>query len=123
MTDDYSGEPLEDDDAQYADVDPEAELPVPAATIQLAPEPPAGEPERLDVSPEEAREVMAALLDMFEEEGRETVGPKDFMEHCDRHGRSRGWVSGQIAQMVISGRLAETRVTGRYRIVPQLVAA
>ncbi|MFJ8589539.1 plasmid transfer protein TraB [Streptomyces sp. NPDC093595] len=123
MTDNYSGEHLEDDDAQDADIDPQAELPVPAATLQLAPEPPAGTPERIDVSPEEAREVMAALLALFEEEGRETVGPKDFMEHCDRHGRSRGWVSGQIAQMVIAGRLAETGVTGRYRIVPQLVTA
>ncbi|MEV0036593.1 plasmid transfer protein TraB [Streptomyces sp. NPDC050804] len=112
----------QDDDTEY-DVDPEAELPELATTFQLAPPPPAGTPERIQVPPEEARRAIVGILDQFEQEGRDIVGPADFMEFCDRHGRSRSWVSAQVAQMVISGRLAETSTTGRYRIVPQLVSA
>ncbi|KOU53193.1 hypothetical protein [Streptomyces sp. WM6378] len=60
---------------------------------------------------------MEEILDEFEAEGRTIVRPADFMEHCDRHGRSRSWVSGQVAAFVIAGRLAETAETGEYRIV------
>jgi hypothetical protein len=107
-----------DDDLDADDFDPEEELPAPAVTLQLAEQRPA---RRIDVSPEEAREVMVQLVEMFEQEGRETVGPVDFMAYCDQHGRSRGWVSGQVSRMVTEGRLAETNTPGRYRIVPQLV--
>ncbi|MFE6461553.1 plasmid transfer protein TraB [Streptomyces cinereoruber] len=107
-----------EDDLDTDDFDPEEPLPAPAETVQLSVEPPA---RRIDVSPEEAREVMVQLVDMFEREERETVGPVDFMEYCDRHGRSRAWVSGQVSRMVSEGRLAETGTAGRYRIVPQLI--
>lgn len=107
-----------DDDLDADDFDPEEPLEAPAETFRISQQPPA---ERIAVSPTEAREVMVRLLEQFEQEGRETVGPVDFMEHCDRHGRSRAWVSGQVARMVAEGRLAETNTAGRYRIVPQLV--
>lgn len=109
-----------DDDIDPEDFDPEEELPAPARTIQLTAEQPV---QRISVTPAEAREVMERLLDMFEGEGRDVVGPVDFMDYCDQHGRSRGWVSGQVSRMVSEGRLTETDTAGRYRIVPQLVNA
>ncbi|MEU4878604.1 plasmid transfer protein TraB [Streptomyces sp. NPDC021608] len=108
------------DDFDADDFDPEEQLPEPAATMQLTEQPTA---DRIPVSPAEAREVMEQLLRDFEEEGRTVVGPRDFMEYCDRFGRSRAWVSGEVSRMVREGRLAETDAAGRYRIVPQLVSA
>ena len=93
---------------------------MPAGTVQLAEQRLAT---RIDVSPAEAREVMARLLEQFGSGGRDVVGPVDFMEYCDRFGRKRGWVSGQVARMVAEGRLTETADTGRYRIVPRLATA
>lgn len=107
------------DDFDADDFDPEEQLPEPAATLQLSEQ--QTTPERIPVSPAEAREVMVRLLEEFEQEGRTVVGPKDFMEYCDRFGRSRAWVSGEVSRMVREGRLAETDTAGRYRIVPQLV--
>lgn len=101
-------------------IDPEEELPVPTGTVHLSTPPTA---EAISVSPTEAREVMVRLLEQFETEGRDIVGPTDFMAYCDQHGRKRSWVSGQVARMVTEGRLAETADAGRYRIVPQLVNA
>ncbi|QEU71978.1 sporulation protein SsgA [Streptomyces nitrosporeus] len=112
--------PVHEDDFDGIDADdfdPEEELPTPAGTLQLANQPAT---ERIAVSPSEAREVMVRLLEQFERDGMETVGPKEFMAYCDQFGRKRGWVSGEIARMVLEGRLAETADTGRYRIVPQL---
>ncbi|MEV8225027.1 plasmid transfer protein TraB [Streptomyces sp. NPDC079167] len=112
--------PVHEDDFDGIDADdfdPEEELPSPAGTVRLAERPAA---ERIAVSPSEARDVMVRLLEQFEQDGMETVGPKEFMAYCDQFGRKRGWVSGEIARMVIEGRLAETADTGRYRIVPQL---
>lgn len=71
----------------------------------------------------QARAAMEDILEEFEDEGLDMVGPADFMAHCDRHGRSRSWVSGQVAAFVMAGRLAETNEVGRYRIVPYRVAA
>lgn len=95
-------------------IDPEEELEPVEEVITLAARP---EEPRRKLSPKQARAAMEELLAEFEAEGREVIGPKDFMEHCDRHRRSRGWVSGQVAAMVEEGRLAETAETGRYRIV------
>lgn len=114
MHDEYDQE--QEHDAELDGIDPEQEIPPVDEVVQLG-HPPADPPRRL--SPEEAREAMEELLAEFESEGRTVVGPKDFMEHCERHGRSRGWVSGQVMEMVDAGRLAETTQTGRYRIVPR----
>lgn len=111
---------LDDADEGQADedldgIDPEQPLP-PAMTVMRFGTPD-GRP-RQTVSTEEARQAMTDLLDEFEAAGMVEVGPKDFMDHCDRHGRTRGWVSGQVAAMVAAGRLQETDRPGRYRISP-----
>ncbi|MDK9494693.1 plasmid transfer protein TraB [Streptomyces katrae] len=109
----------EEDEGEY--VDPQAELPEVEEIVQFAARPPK-EP-RQDISTADARAAMEEVLDAFEEEGRETVGTRDFMEYCDRYGRGRSWVSGQVTQFLLAGRLAETNEAGRYRIVPYDVAA
>ncbi|MCC3777794.1 hypothetical protein K6I33_002608, partial [Streptomyces sp. UNOB3_S3] len=97
------------------DIDPEHELPDVTEVVQLAERP--SEKPRERISPSEARRVMEEILDEFEAEGRTIVRPNDFMRHCDRHGRSRSWVSGQVAAFIMAGRLTETGETGEYRIV------
>lgn len=116
-------EPDTDDDYdEYLDdLDPEAELPQPSSVIQLAKRPPAKP--KVDLTPAQARQAMEDMLNEFEAEGRTIVRPSDFMEHCDRHGRSRPWVSSQVANFVMVGRLAETNETGVYRIVREDEAA
>ncbi|MDX3733265.1 plasmid transfer protein TraB [Streptomyces caniscabiei] len=123
--DDYGPDAYEQhddqDDYDYDDeegefVDPEAELP-PVTRVMHFRESAARNAPRAQLTPAQARQAMEELLDEFEDEGRTVIGPADFMEHCDRHGRSRSWVSGQVAQFVMAGRLAETSETGRYRIV------
>ncbi|MGK5544493.1 plasmid transfer protein TraB [Streptomyces sp. URMC 127] len=111
----------EDGRTDEADIDPERELPEATHVVQFA-EPPQGR-RRERISPARARQVMGEILDEFEAEGRTTVGPKDFMEHCDRHGRGRSWVSGQVADFILAGRLAETGEPGEYRIVREDEAA
>ncbi|MFG2144259.1 plasmid transfer protein TraB [Streptomyces sp. NPDC048696] len=118
----FAGEPTsydaEEDDAydeDLDDIDPEQPLPEPTTVVQFAERPPA-QP-KIQLSPAQARRAMDELLDEFEAEGRTVVRPADFMAHCDRHGRSRSWVSGQVAAFVMAGRLEETDETGSYRIV------
>ncbi|MGP3950089.1 plasmid transfer protein TraB [Streptomyces sp. 7N604] len=125
--DDYADDEHDQDtsegfDEDLADIDPEVELPPVTRVLQIAERPAAGRP-KVQVPPEKAREELAKILDEFEAEGRMVVGPKDFMEHNDRHGRSRGWVSQALPAFVIGGRLTETDVAGRYRIVPRTEAA
>ncbi|MER7351399.1 hypothetical protein ABT390_39040, partial [Streptomyces aurantiacus] len=55
----------------------------------------------------------------FEAAGLMVVGPKDFMDWCDRHGLSRPWVSARLKEAAIEGRLEPTSQTGRWRIVPR----
>lgn len=114
-----------DGDEDYEEgefIDAEEELPEVEQVVQLAPRPPSDE-SRPKISTAEARAAMEEVLEEFEDEGRDVVGPADFMEYCDRYGRGRSWVSGQVAQFVLAGRLAETNEVGRYRIVPYRMAA
>ncbi|MCI3276258.1 plasmid transfer protein TraB [Streptomyces cylindrosporus] len=113
--DGYSNPDDDYDDEDLDAIDPEQELPRPTTVVQFAERPPA-QP-KIQLTPKQARQAMEDLLDEFEAEGRTILSPHDFMEHCDRHGRSRSWVSGQVAQFVMAGRLAETDETGVYRIV------
>lgn len=106
----------EETDEELDGIDPEQPL-APVKTVLRF-----GTPDRRPrrtITAEEARQAMTDLLEEFEAAGMVEVGPKDFMDHCDRHGRTRGWVSGQVSAMVLSGRLQETERTGRYRIIPQ----
>ncbi|MFD7729550.1 plasmid transfer protein TraB [Kitasatospora phosalacinea] len=116
---DYDLTPEDDTDADGGWVDPEDELPPVEEVIQLAPP----SPPRAKVGKNEARRIMIELLAEFESEGRTTIGPIDFMEHCDRFHRGRSWVSGEVAAMVADGRLRETDETGRYQIIPTHPAA
>lgn len=111
--DDYYIDDSYDEDEQ--DIDPERELPEASPTVRFA-EPDEDKP-RERLSPVQARQVMDEILDEFEAEGRTIVRPHDFMQYCDRHGRGRSWVSGQVAAFVMAGRLAETGEIGEYRIV------
>ncbi|MFD8034684.1 plasmid transfer protein TraB [Streptomyces sp. NPDC059717] len=112
----YNGNGQDDGyDEDLETIDPEQELPHPNTVVQFGERPPAAP--KVQLTPKQARQAMEDLLNEFEAEGRTVVRPADFMEHCDRHGRSRAWVSGQVAQFVITGRLAETEETGVYHIV------
>ncbi|MGW1199515.1 plasmid transfer protein TraB [Streptomyces sp. NPDC002536] len=101
----------EDDDG----IEAEHEIPEVSHVVQLAERP--QEKPREHISPAQARRAMEEILDEFEAEGRTLVRPVDFMKHCDRYGRGRSWVSGQVAALIIAGRLAETGEIGEYLIV------
>ncbi|MFJ2191124.1 plasmid transfer protein TraB [Kitasatospora sp. NPDC087861] len=118
---DYDRDPADDADDEDGWIDPDAELPPVEQVVEIAPP---EIPPRTRVGKAEAKKIMTELLADFEAEGRTVVGPIDFMEFCDRFHRGRGWVSGQVAEMVGTGRLRETDEVGRYEIVPlQPVAA
>lgn len=106
-------------DAADAATDPESELPPPAPGDDG---PLFGSSGRKP-SPEEARQLFADALAEFEDEGRMVVGPRDFMDWCDRHGLSRPWVSARLKEAYATGRLEPTSTTGRWRIVPALTPA
>ncbi|MFJ9693288.1 plasmid transfer protein TraB [Kitasatospora sp. NPDC101183] len=114
---DYDYDLTADEDGEDEDgwIDPDAELPPVERVVEIAPP---EIPPRTRVGTNEARKIMAELLAQFEAEGRTEIAPADFMEHCDRFRRSRGWVSGQVSEMVDAGRLRETDEAGRYEIVP-----
>lgn len=117
-----------DDDMEYGllvdpedvDIDPDAELPDPQEGDDT---PLFGQESGRKPSPDEARRLFADALTQFEDEGRMVVGPKDFMEWCDRHGLSRPWVSARLKDAYEEGRLEPTNTTGRWRIVPALTPA
>lgn len=107
-------------DPEDSGIDPEAELPEAEDgddTPLVAPE--AGR----KPSPEEARRLFAEALVEFERNGQMVVGPKDFMDWCDRHQLSRPWVSERLKEAAQDGRLEPTSTTGRWRIVPALTPA
>ncbi|MFZ4240661.1 plasmid transfer protein TraB [Streptomyces murinus] len=107
-------------DPEDTDIDPEAELP---GTEQGDDTPIFGQATGRKPSPEEARRLFAQALEEFESEGQMIVGPKDFMDWCDRHHLSRPWVSARLKEAAEEGRLQPTNATGRWRIVPVLTAA
>ncbi|MFF4275878.1 plasmid transfer protein TraB [Streptomyces sp. NPDC001536] len=107
-------------DPEDADIDPEAELPEPGEGDDA---PIFGEESGRKPSPEEARRLFADALAEFEDAGQMIVGPKDFMDWCDRNSLSRPWVSARLKEAAIEGRLEATNATGRWRIVPTPRAA
>ncbi|MGW2037009.1 plasmid transfer protein TraB [Streptomyces virginiae] len=106
-------------DPEDAGIDPEAELP----DGEDGDDAPLWESPGHKPSPDEARELFAYALDDFESAGQMVVGPKDFMDWCDRHQLSRPWVSARLKDAALDGRLEPTSVTGRWRIVPNLKIA
>ncbi|QEV56862.1 sporulation protein SsgA [Streptomyces platensis] len=107
-------------DPEDAHIDPEAELPDPQEGDDA---PIFGQNTGRKPSPEEARRLFADALVEFEAAGQMVVGPKDFMDWCDRHHLSRPWVSERLKEAAMDGRLEATNTTGRWRIVPLLAAA
>ncbi|WP_327265279.1 sporulation protein SsgA [Streptomyces sp. NBC_01232] len=106
-------------DPEDAGIDPEADLPGDEDGDDV----PLWESPGYKPSPEEARELFADALEEFETAGQMVVGPKDFIDWCDRHNLSRPWVSARLKDAALDGRLEPTSVTGRWRIIPQLVEA
>ncbi|MCX4549458.1 plasmid transfer protein TraB [Streptomyces sp. NBC_01500] len=107
-------------DPEDADIDPDRDLPESAPGDDT---PMFGNPGGRKPSPEEARELFARALDEFEDAGQMVVGPKDFMDWCDRNSLSRPWVSARLKDAAMEGRLEPTSKTGRWRIVPALANA
>ncbi|MFF3312240.1 plasmid transfer protein TraB [Streptomyces sp. NPDC002952] len=107
-------------DPEDAGIDPEAELPddEPGDDAPIF-----GQETGRKPSPEEARRLFAQALEEFERAGHMVVGPKDFMDWCDRNNLSRPWVSARLKEAALEGRLEPTNTTGRWRIVPALTAA
>lgn len=104
-------------DAEDEGIDPAAELP--AAAGPLGGVPFAPPPAAADLTQEEARAAMDAIVAGFEEEGVMVIGPKDVMARAALD-RSRTWVSGEFRRLVEDGRLQPAGRSGRYRIVPAM---
>ncbi|MFI2260336.1 plasmid transfer protein TraB [Streptomyces tubercidicus] len=107
-------------DPEDRGIDPEAELPDAEAGDDA---PIFGQNTGRKPSPQEARRLFADALAEFEAAGQMVVGPKDFMDWCDRNNLSRPWVSERLKEAAKDGRLEATNSTGRWRIVPLLAAA
>ncbi|MFD5673687.1 plasmid transfer protein TraB [Streptomyces sp. NPDC127040] len=108
---------LDDEDL---DIDPNEELPDPLPGEENVV---FGQPDGDELSPDEARAVLADIVAEFEAAGTMVIGPVDVMAHGARLGRKRGWVSGELQRLLREGRIAETSKPGRYRIVPAMADA
>ncbi|MER6364812.1 plasmid transfer protein TraB [Kitasatospora sp. NPDC001527] len=105
-------------DAEDEGLDPQAELPpVPDAMADAVFGAGAGAGVPVFTA-EEARAAMDAIVAEFEHSGVMVIGPKDVMDHAERFGRTRSWVSGEFRRLIEEGRLVPTAKGGRYRIVP-----
>ncbi|MER5675292.1 plasmid transfer protein TraB [Pseudonocardia alni] len=107
---------LDDEDR---DIDPNQELPAVDSSLdglRFGPQ----TTESDDLSPEEARAAMEAIVADFEADGVMVIGPADVMARAEEFGRSRAWVSAEFKRLLAEGRLDTTAKAGRYRIVPAL---
>ena len=113
--------PPDDDGSPSPDVDPDREIQGPAQMWSFgAPQATAG-----DVSTEQAMASLFILLDIFRDEGRSIVGPRDFVPHLPHIGRSRAWLSPRLGELAEAGvHLRETDRIGEYVLLhPQLADA
>jgi len=101
-------------DAEDLEADVSADLPPVETVTDL----PAAKP-----STEEARELLAELVDTLAATGGGIVGPADLSPYLEQLGRSRPWVSAELKRLAAEGRLAPTAEEGRYRVLPVPVAA
>lgn len=99
-------------DPEDADLEVTADLPLVEAATEL----PAGKPP----STEEARELLAELVEMLASVGPGTVAVRDMKPYFEQLGRERSWVSREMKRMAEEGRLAPTTEEGVYRLVPAL---
>lgn len=106
------GEPLVDPEDDG--IDPEAELPEATDAPMFGGE--------SGADPDDPKAAMEEILRHFESEGRMVIQTKDVMEHCDRIGRSRPWVAGELGRLGREGRLVPAG-RHKYRIVPALTSA
>jgi hypothetical protein len=115
-------DPADDDGSPTPDVDPNAEIPQVNGVWIIAPQ---DAVPSSDVTTEQAQASLHMLLQIFRDEQRAIVGPKDFMPHLDKIGRSRAWLSGQLADLGDSGiNLRPTGKPGEYHLLhPQPVDA
>ncbi|WP_327300400.1 conjugal transfer protein TraB [Streptomyces goshikiensis] len=109
---------LMDDDGDTLDlnVDADQDIPPASATWSFGHKP---QVEKGD-SQEKALARLLAFLDELRQEGRETVGPKDFAPYGkgSKTGRSRAWVSESLGDLADAGiHLAETDKPGVYRLL------
>lgn len=108
---------LDDEDL---DIDPNEELPQPGPGEENVV---FDQGDGAELTREEARAALQEIVAEFENEGTMVIGVKEVMDHAERFGRKRGWVSGELQQLLEEGRLALTAKPGRYRIVPAMADA
>lgn len=108
---------LDDEDL---DIDPNEELPPPRPGEENVP---FGQPDGDDLTRGQARAALQQIVAEFENNGTMVIGVADVMKHAERFGRKRGWVSGELQDLLKEGRLAVTSKPGRYRIVPAMADA
>jgi len=115
-------DPDDDDGSPSPDVDPNQQIP-PVEAVWMLKQPTAGT--QVEVTTEEALASVLLLLDIFREENRSIIGPKDFMPHIDKVGRSRAWLSGKLADLGDQGvHMRPTGRPGEYQLLhPQLADA
>lgn len=107
-------DPADDDGSPTPDVDPDAEIP-PATAVWTFGQ--AAQP-AVEVTTEQAMGALFALLEAFRNEGRSTIGPKDFMPHLPAIGRSRAWLSPKLSELAEQGvHLADTGRPGEYHLL------
>ncbi|MFE6912355.1 sporulation protein SsgA, partial [Streptomyces erythrochromogenes] len=107
-----TAEPLVDPEDEG--IDPEAELPEASDAPMFA--------AAAGTTPDDPKAAMEEILRHFESKGQMVIQTKDVMEHCDRIGRSRPWVAGELGRLGREGRLVPAG-GNKYRIVPALTAA
>lgn len=110
----------DDDGSPTPDVDPDQEIP-PADLVWRF-----GEPApTVAVSTEQAVATLHFVLEHFRNEGRALIGPKDITPYLEKIGRSRAWLSGQLADLGEAGKhLKPTGQPGEYHLLdPELANA
>jgi hypothetical protein len=98
-------------DPEDDDVDVRAELPAHADPAVL----PEARP-----STDEARELLAELIDTVASIGPGTIAVRDLYPYLEQLGRKREWVSKEMKKLAEAGHLAPTGTDGTYRLVPVL---
>lgn len=108
-------DPADDDGSPSPDVDPDQEIPPPTAVWSFGtPQAPGGG----EVTTEQAMASLFILLEVFRNEGRRVIGPKDFMPHLPNIGRSRAWLSPRLGELADQGvHLRETGRPGEYHLL------
>jgi hypothetical protein len=92
----------------------EPELDVDADTV--LPEDPDMALPQDDLSPAEARALLAEMIEQLAASGRTHITVRDLPDPEQAFGRGRSWLSGQLGQMVLDGRLTEAGTDGKATV-------